>query len=120
MSHATEKIFLRAAPYVFTNGVKIYTSPYTVVTSVVLRTKTKCCFVSELDLTWTFSSSVIRNIIFMCNSKPTTPFLVLDVTIFVVLGGRRTKCFIEFGPGLDALDLTRLCLHMLTYLYLAD
>jgi len=50
---------------VFRNGVKIFTSPCTVVTSVVLRTNTKCCFVGEPNSTWMFSFSVIRNIIFM-------------------------------------------------------
>lgn len=86
MSQTTKKIFLQTAPSVFRNGVKIFTSPYTVVTSVVLRTKTKCCFVGEPDLTWMFSSSVTRDIIFIWNSKTTTPFLVSDVTIFAVLG----------------------------------
>jgi hypothetical protein len=65
MAQTTEKIFLRTAPSVFRNGMQIFTSPYTVVTSVVLRKKTKCCFVGEPDLIWMFSFSVIRNIIFM-------------------------------------------------------
>ena len=77
----------------FRNGVKIFTFPYTVVTSVVLRTKTTCFFVGEPDLTWTFLFSVVRNIILMYNSKPTTPFLVLNVIIFAVGGGAENKVF---------------------------
>ena len=73
--------------------MKIFTSPYTVVTSVVLRTKTKCCFVGEPDFTSIFSFSVTRNLTFMWNSKPTTPLLVSDVTIFTVLGGSENKVF---------------------------
>lgn len=44
MAQTTEKIFLRTAPSVFRTGVKIFTS-------FVLRTKTKCCFAVEPDLT---------------------------------------------------------------------